>query len=298
MLILSQNMADMERPASGPASAPVHLERKLSSAPLPNSREGSFSSNEPDPGNFSDNELEEMLIERVQKGDRLAKFQLGQFYFERKILDKAIVTFERIRSTDFQAKYQLGVMYYDGLGTKADHKKGVEYMKEIAESKNPDASHLVHNAQYNIGRAYFEGFGVKHSDKEAERWFLLAAEDGDPKGSVKAQMVLGMFYSRPGEDSFDLEKVKLAYIQHQEATSNGSIESQDDVQAIAAETDCLPNYVAKGIALGCFVYARCLHHGYGVDKDVKGSHPWYTRAASFDMDIAARLQDYMTYGYI
>ena len=121
LVTLSQNMADTERPASGPASAPVHLERKLSSAPLPNSREGSFSSNEPDPGNFSDNELEEMLIERVQKGDRLAKFQLGQFYFERKILDKAIVTFERIRSTDFQAKYQLGVMYYDGLGTKADH---------------------------------------------------------------------------------------------------------------------------------------------------------------------------------
>lgn len=80
-------------------------------------------------------------------------------------------------------------------------------MKEIAESTNPDAAHLLHNAQYNIGRAYFEGFGVKQSDKEAESWFLLAADDGDPKGSVKAQTVLGLLYSRPGEDTFDLNKV-------------------------------------------------------------------------------------------
>ena len=47
-----------------------------------------------------------------------AKFQLGQFYFEREIFDKALIAFERIKSTDFQAKYQLGVMYYDGIGTK------------------------------------------------------------------------------------------------------------------------------------------------------------------------------------
>lgn len=111
---LEANMSDIERPVS----APVHLDRTLSGDPLPKSHEGSFLSDEND--HLSDNELEEMLIERIQKGDTLAKFQLGQFYFERKIFDKAIVTFERIRDMDFQAKYQLGVMYYDGLGTEAD----------------------------------------------------------------------------------------------------------------------------------------------------------------------------------
>jgi TPR repeat protein len=80
-------------------------------------------------------------------------------------------------------------------------------MKELAKSKSPDASHLIHNAQYNVARAYYEGFGVKQSDLDAEKWLLLAADDGDPMGSVKAQMVLGLFYSRPGEDSFDLNKV-------------------------------------------------------------------------------------------
>lgn len=80
-------------------------------------------------------------------------------------------------------------------------------LKEVAESTNPDATHLIPFAQYNVGRAYYEGFGVKQSDEEAERWFLAAAQDGDPNGSIKAQTVLGLFYSRPGEDSFDLDKV-------------------------------------------------------------------------------------------
>lgn len=69
---------------------------------------------------ISDELLEEILVKRAGSGDNLAKFQLGQFYFEREIYDKALIAFERIKSTDFQAKYQLGVMYYDGIGTKSN----------------------------------------------------------------------------------------------------------------------------------------------------------------------------------
>ena len=68
---------------------------------------------------------------------------------------------------------------------------------------------MVPFAQYNVGRAFYEGFGVKQSDAEAERWFLTAAQDGDPGGSIKAQTVLGLFYSRPMEESFDLQKVSF-----------------------------------------------------------------------------------------
>ena len=88
--------------------------------------------------------------------------------------------------------------------------KGFQLLKEVAESTNPDAAHLIPYAQYNVGRAYYEGFGVKQSDAEAERWLLVAAQDGEPSGSIKAQTVLGLFYSRPGEDSFDLEKVSFS----------------------------------------------------------------------------------------
>ena len=74
---------------------------------------------EDDEGEMSEELLEEILIKRASGGDNLAKFQLGQFYFEREIYDKALIAFERIKGKDFQAKYQLGVMYYDGIGTKS-----------------------------------------------------------------------------------------------------------------------------------------------------------------------------------
>ncbi|XP_067035151.1 LRP2-binding protein-like isoform X1 [Acropora muricata] len=353
-------MADDESLARRAFSCPVGplSDRKLSAEKLPNSRSLSLGEEqEVDEDEIADDRLEEILISRVNTGDNLAKFQLGQFYFEREVYGKALISFERIKDTDFQAKYQLGIMYYDGIGTKPDPEKGYELLKEIANSTSPDAAHLVPFAQYNIARAYYEGFGVKQSDAEAERWFLTAAQDGDPSGSIKAQTVLGLFYSRPGEESFDLGK---AYFWHQEATGNGSLESQgalgvmfeygigvrrdgeaafkclkeaaargnvyaqgnlavhyfrrkllnkaadlaksvgeqEDVQGLANETECLPQYVAKGIALGCFVYARCLHHGLGVQQNREQAKYWYSRASSFDLDVVARLQDESTYGYI
>ena len=50
-----------------------------------------------------------------------------------------------------------------------------------------------------------QGVGVeKQSDIEAEQWWLDAADDGNPKGSIKAQTMLGMFYSRP--ETLDLKR--------------------------------------------------------------------------------------------
>lgn len=81
-------------------------------------------------------------------------------------------------------------------------------------------------------------------------------------------------------------------------SSSCSVGEQEDIEGLALETDCLPRYVAKGIALGCFVFARCLHHGWGVEQNREQAKRWYSRAGTFDLDVVARLQDEMTYGYI
>ena len=79
-------------------------------------------------------------------------------------------------------------------------------MYQVATATSTHAKHLIPFAQYNVGRAYFEGIGVnKQSDKEAEKWWLVAADDGNPRASIKAQTVLGMYYCR--EESLDLKKV-------------------------------------------------------------------------------------------
>ena len=59
-----------------------------------------------------------------------------------------------------------------------------------------------------------------------------------------------------------------------------SVGEQDDIEGLALETDCLPRYVAKGIALGCFVYARCLHHGCGVEQNGEQAREWYSRVST------------------
>lgn len=120
---LQSKMADKEALERRPFSCPVEplSDRKLSAEKLPDTRPFSMGAlQEGDEEEVSEELLEEILIERSKGGDSLAKFQLGQFYFEREIYDKALIAFERIKSTDFQAKYQLGVMYYDGIGTNAN----------------------------------------------------------------------------------------------------------------------------------------------------------------------------------
>ncbi|NWX50382.1 LR2BP protein, partial [Steatornis caripensis] len=137
------------------------------------------------------------------------------------LYEKALIQFEKIKDTDFQAMYQLGVMHYDGLGTKEDPEKGVEYMMKILSSDSPKARHLKFAAAYNLGRAYYEGCGVKQSTKRAERLWLTAADHGNPKASVKAQSTLGMLYSLSVP-----RDLKKAFFWHSEACGNGSLESQ------------------------------------------------------------------------
>uniref|UniRef100_U3KBJ3 LRP2-binding protein n=1 Tax=Ficedula albicollis TaxID=59894 RepID=U3KBJ3_FICAL len=143
------------------------------------------------------------------------------FSFSQGLYKEALKQFEKIKDTDFQAMYQLGVMYYDGLGTKKDPERGVEYMNKILNSDSPEAKHLKFAAAYNLGRAYYEGCGVKPSTEEAERLWLTAADDGNPNASIKAQSTLGMLYSMPIVE--DLEK---AFFWHSKACDNGNLESQ------------------------------------------------------------------------
>uniref|UniRef100_A0A0B7A0V9 LRP2-binding protein n=1 Tax=Arion vulgaris TaxID=1028688 RepID=A0A0B7A0V9_9EUPU len=252
-----------------------------------------------------------------------------------------------------------GIMKYDGLGTEVNMKEAMECMIAISSSEARLASHLIPAARYNLGRAYYQGFGEFQSDKEAEKWFLLAADDGNPKASIKAQTVLGMFYSRQDSDYKDLKK---AFFWHSEACGNGSLESQgalgvmymlglglkrdidaayiclkeasnrgnvyamgnlvtlyyksklftkacslgykvsqlneEDVPVLAIETDCLPLYIIKGIAMACFIYARCLASGLSLKPNKYLAKEFYSKSYKFDPDICAVLQHAVQQGVI
>ena len=58
-----------------------------------------------------------------------------------------------------------------------------------------------------------------------------------------------------------------------------SVGRLEDVEKIAKVTNCLKLYIVKGIALGCFVYARCLYKGYGVEKNEESATHWFKRVS-------------------
>jgi len=295
--------------------------------------------------------VETILLDKIKAGDKAANFQLGLLYFHQDEYEKAKPLFERSKDYDYQSLFMYGIMKYDGLGMEIDMKGGIECMKKIALSESRLSKHLIPAARYNIGRAYFQGFGDLQSDDKAEKWWLLAADDGNPKGSVKAQSMLGMYYSRQDKHVQDLKK---AFFWHSEACGNGSLESQgslgvmymlglgckkdtdaayiclkeasergnvyamgnlvtlfyksklytkacdlgfkvsqlteEDVPGLAAETDCLALYIAKGIAMACFIYARCLVSGQSLKPNKDLAQMYYSKSYKFDPDICALLQ--------
>lgn len=84
------------------------------------------------------------------------------------------------------------------------------------------------------------------------RLWLYAADNGNPKASVKAQSILGLYYSM--KEPKDLEK---AFFWHSEACGNGNLESQGALglmyfygQGIRQDTDaalhCLREAAERG----------------------------------------------------
>lgn len=54
----------------------------------------------------------------------------------------------------------------------------------------------------------------------------------------------------------------------------------------------------KGVALGCFVLARCLQLGQAVAKNDHKAQEYYTKAIKFDKKVVAGLHDKLTYGQL
>lgn len=222
-------------------------------------------------------------------------------------------------------------------------------MKKIVDSPCPRARHLQFAAAYNLGRAYYEGKGINRSIEDAERLWLFAADNGNPKASVKAQSMLGLYYST--KEPKELEK---AFYWHSEACGNGNLESQgalglmyfyghgiqqdteaalyclreaaergnvyaqgnlveyyynmkfftkcvafskrvadydeqQDIPTIAQVTDCLPEFISRGMAMASFYHARCLQLGLGTSKDEAAAKQYYSKACRLDPALADEL---------
>jgi len=56
----------------------------------------------------------------------------------------------------------------------------------------------------------------------------------------------------------------------------------EDPADISRRTDCMEEYIKKGIAIACFYYARCLSLGRGVQQDEDEARKLYSRVSKWN----------------
>ena len=81
-----------------------------------------------------------------------------------------------------------------------------------------------------------------------------------------------------------------------------SADKKEDTSTSVAGTDgevCVVSALdRKGVAVGCFVLARCLQLGQAVARNEQKAHKYYTKATRFDKQVVAELHDKLTHGQL
>lgn len=74
------------------------------------------------------------------------------------------------------------------------------------------------------------------------------------------------------------------------------VTENDDVEQIAKATDCMPFYIAKGLAMAFFYLARCLQLGLGTKPDQALAKKCYSKV-SFSIPYSLFELNYLNVGY-
>ncbi len=121
------------------------------------------------------------LLDRAQKGDAQAQFELGVCYdfgygVYKNEVEAVVWYYLAAVLGHVEAQYFLGTCYDDGRGVDPDPKEAYSWYKRAAQKGHP-------GAQFNLGVSYFNGEGVARNVVEAYAWLLISATYGDPDAS-------------------------------------------------------------------------------------------------------------------
>lgn len=226
--------------------------------------------------------------------------------------EKGVEYMKKILSSDspaarhlrFAAAYNLGRAHYEGYGVKHSTEEAERLWLIAADNGNPKASVKAQStlgmlysmpdlkdlkkaffwhseacgngsleSQGALGVMYLYGQGVRRNTKASLECLKAAAE----RGNIYAQgHLVEYYYNR----KFFSTAVAIA----RRTTEN------DNIEMLATMTDCLPAYVAKGVAIAAFYLARCLHLGRGIEKDEAAAKKYYSKACLLDPDVASDLE--------
>ncbi|KAF7248869.1 LRP2-binding protein [Varanus komodoensis] len=201
-------------------------------------------------------------------------------------------TCPKARHLKFAAAYNLGRAYYEGCGTEISEKEAERLWLIAADHGNPKASV---KAQSALGMLY----SARHPKDLKKAFFWHSEACGN--GSLESQGILGLMYLY-GHGIHQNLKAALECLN--QASDRGNVYAKghlveyyyrrkfftkaaefakrttenDDVENIAKATDCIPFYIARGLAMTSFYLARCLQLGLGTQQDLEAAKKYYSKA--------------------
>ncbi|XP_032874451.1 LRP2-binding protein isoform X1 [Amblyraja radiata] len=251
----------------------------------------------------------------IKDCDFQALYQLGVMYYDglgtKEDPALGVEYMNRIINTDdpkashlkFAAYYNLGIASLEGFGMQQSDSEAERLWILAADDGNPKASV---KAQTTLGMFY-----CRAETKNLQKAFFWHSE-ACGNGSLESQGALGLLYLNGQGIRKDIQSACECL---KDASSRGNVYAQghlaaylysrklynsaaelayrvaqyDNILFIAKETDCLPSYIAKGIALGAFYYGRCLQLGLGTKPNQMEARKYFCKAINMDRDIASDL---------
>lgn len=232
------------------------------------------------------------------------------------------------------AQYNVGRAYFMGFGTsqsdseaerwwtlsaecgsdpgsiRAQNTLGLFYARE--ESLNLDKSYAWHTAAAGsghkesmaaLGLFHLDGQGSNKDSENGLAWLKKSSASGCIHGTglLALQYYTRKLFSKAAETAFKVSELEEAISgttdESQQATAPDAAEKATGSNAIALDATLSP-LDRKGVALGCFVLARCLQLGQAVARNERKALDYYNKAIRFDKRVVAELHDKLTHGQL
>ena len=185
-------------------------------------------------------------------------------------------------SGNADAQLIVGIMYQMGVGGEEHQADAAYYFRMAAEQG-------LASAQTHLGKCYLAGDGVQEDNKKAFEWLEKAAKQGDAEG----QFQLGRCF----EEGWGTEKIEnLAYQYYRKSANQGYANAQiqlgfcylDGIGVSANDSGAFEWFkkaAEQDDPNGQYLLGACYAEGTGVTKDSHEAVKWYKKAA--EQGIAA-----------
>ena len=223
---------------------------------------------------------------KAEKGDAIAQFSLGIYYFNgdevTKDVGECVKWCQKAAEQNLvQAKIYLAGIYFNGMGIATNRVEAVKWLRLAVEQNSPQA-------EWILGQAYENGQGVEENFVEAADLYRKAAE----QGLAEAQYRLGelCFYGKTltqkGDGSLKMDLVG-AEKWYCKAAEQGQVDSQAQLgfirlifkQDYADAAKWLSKAAEKDDSVAEYLFGLMHAEGLGMQKDYVEGAKWIQKAA-------------------